>query len=100
LNEYDKLKNEVNLSTVPNFNKIQEKIDEDLKKINKSKFTNLTPEDKIKIIGEITNKYLKEYRTKNRARQSLLGQAFMGDKRNVLENEIFDYVFNKLNKPN
>lgn len=100
LNKYDKLKNEVNLSTVPNFNKIQEKIDEDLKKINKSKFTNLTPEDKIKIIGEITNKYTKEYRTKNRARQSLLGTAFMGDKRNDLEDEIFEYILGKLKKPN
>jgi len=96
LNEYDKLKNVVNLSTVPNFNEIQEKIDEDLKKINKSKFTNLTPDDKIKIIYEITKKYTKEYKTKNRARQSLLGQTFMGDKRNDLEDEIFEYILGKL----
>ena len=100
MNEYDKLKNVVNLSTVPNFNDIKGKIDEDLKKINKSKFTNLTPNDQIKIIDEITNKYLKEYRTKNRARQSLLGTAIIFDKRNDLEGKILDYVFNKLNKPN
>ena len=97
LNEYDKLQNEVILSTVPNFSEIKEKIDKDLQNINKSKLTNQTRGEKTE---EIIKKYTKEYKNKNKAKKQLLRQTVMTDKRNDLEGEIFDYVYNELSKPN